>query len=225
MNIRERLLGRYLVADNPLRTERLFELFLLLVAVALVVQFTLSIVLVFRTPSIPSVAPAIDAITPVIGKAPGIPLAEQSLEIESRPLFWASRRPVTEVQQASGSGPGREKPKQTGTKAKYLKGMKLVGVFAQEREGVALIVRGDKRFRLTVGAEFEGWELASIDSSGAEFRSGAEVQRLEIQRTNLPVGSDGAETVTPLPDVDPKEAAKARAEREKANNTLTFGGG
>jgi hypothetical protein len=223
------LVSRYRASEDPMKTERRVELALVAMVCILLLQIVFGLSGMGRVVEIVPIAPAADALAPEQGLSPVIPSLEQSTEMEKRPLFWASRRPVddqvsskTVVEEAAR----KDKP----TSAKPLKGVQLLAVFAQGDEGVVILLAEGKRHRLSVGEEIQGWAVHSIDADGVEVRRGASVKRLELVHRDIPgpsvaegVGSAAATAPRSKAEID--AAAKQRAIREKADNTLSFGGG
>ena len=222
------LVNRYRVSENPLKTERRVELALVIVACVLLLQVIYGILGAGRVAEIAPVAPAPDAIAPVAGESPVIPSLEQSSAIEQRPLFWATRRPVSET----GSNVTKKKVvpvKPAAKQAKELKNVQLVAVFAQGDQGMAIVIVKGKRHRLSVGDEIEDWTVESVDANSVSIRNGADVQQLGLKRQGiagqLAAGGSGIETgIEPEVELDPQSAAEAKA-RQEADNSLSFGGG
>lgn len=223
-----KLLSRYRVTGDPLKTERRVELALVVLASVLLLQLAYGLSGVGQQVKIVPVEPAADALAPEQGLSPVIPSLEQSTEMEKRPLFWASRRPV--AAQANSAAAVEEAAEDKPARAGALKGVQLVAVFAQGDQGVVILLAEGQRHRLSVGEKIRGWTVDAIDAGGVDVRRGAEVQRLKLVHRDIPGPSvaEGVGTAAvpgPEPAADSEAAKKARAERDKADNTLSFGGG
>ncbi len=224
----DKLIQRYRATENPLKAERRLELLLVALVCALLLMVLLGVLGSGRSAGVAAIAPAADALAPVAAASPEIPSLEQSAEMEGRPLFWASRRPVNVA--AVKPKPVQEKvaPKPASS-AKRLKKVQLLAVLSQGDESVAIFLAEGKRYRLKVGEEVQGWTLESVDAFGMSLRSGAEIQRVELERRQVagnPLPVQPAATVAPEDEtLSEEEAAAQRARREEADNTLSFGGG
>lgn len=221
---------RYRVSDDPLRTERRVELILLIMICILVLQIVYSAWAVGRSPAIIPIAPAPDALVPAQGLAVNIPTMEQSEEIESRPLFWAGRRPVKSALKEQRVKQSRNQVSST-QKPGSLKNVQLVGVVAQGDSGIVILLEGGKKKRLSKGDEIQNWKVVSIDDGGAKLRNGPDVQRLDLaERTIGSKAKINEMNQSSVGDAvkgtrDTKAEAEAKAEKEAADNTLSFGGG
>ena len=66
--------------------------------------------------------------------------------------------------------------------------MIATGVFKSgDTSGVFLKAEGGERARVQVGDEHEGWVLASVDASGADFTAGARRARVALELNLNPV--------------------------------------
>lgn len=106
---------------------------------------------------------------------------EQATEVNiiSRPLFWAERRPVTDDQQLVAADP--EAPRKD-----ELDQVKLVGVyFAGDSSGVIYEYKGE-RLRLRLKDELFGWELNMLSYDSAVFTQGDDGQKtLQLEHANV----------------------------------------
>jgi hypothetical protein len=99
-----------------------------------------------------------------------------SEEIRSRPLFWASRRPL--VSEATVAG---EVVEEKSAAKSELDKVQLVGIFgAGDSAGIITLVKGKKR-RILVGEDIDGWTLDSVEPGLAVFRDKGRSQKLMLK--------------------------------------------
>lgn len=167
--------SRYRVSGDPLRTLRRIELVAVLLGLLLCLQLALG-ALGLATLSAPDpVTPAPDSlrVPPVL--SPVSVAASERNEIINRPLFWSSRRPVEAV--ATVVEPE--------AKAGELKGVKLVGLFGSgERAGIIALVK-DKKRRILLGDEIEGWTLKSVTPFELVVANGERTETLALERGKI----------------------------------------
>ena len=198
------LLDRYRGNAEPLRTERRFELLLVLAILLLCLQLIYSGLRLLLLSGPGAVAPSPDSL--VVGDIlqRRAVSAEQSEEIQSRPLFWVSRRPT---EQRGGTG-NTDEPE---GKAADIKGVKLLGIFGSgESAGVIALVNEQKR-RILQGEELEGWTVESVEPNRVVLISGERRTELVLLKGKV---------VTPV-DAPPADAAgngKAASGKIKADN-------
>ena len=164
--------SRYRVSDDPLRTLRRIELLALLLGVILCLQIAVGALRLATSDGPAAVAPAADSLQVPTVLSPALVEAEERNEINARPLFWSSRRPVEEVAML-------EEPV---NKPGELKGVKLVGLFGSgEQAGIIALVKGKKQ-RILLGDAVEGWTLKSITQSELVVANGSQTKTLALQR-------------------------------------------
>jgi len=167
-------LERYRVVTNPLQTERRVELAAVLLAMVLCLQLLYSGARLALLAPPEAVAPAADALTVrEIRSLSGLS-SQQSDAIRARPLFWESRRPIATQVVKADAGAAKEK-------AGKMKDIKLLGVFGGG-DTVGIIVRvKDKKRRVLVGEEIDGWTLQSADANEVVFTGGGRTQTLRLK--------------------------------------------
>ncbi len=169
------LRGRYSVATNPLRTERKIELIALVLGLVLCFQLLYSGVRYARAPLFDAVAPAEDALTVKRIHPLARVTTAQSDQIRSRPLFWESRRPVEQVVVTG-------KDKVSPDRGAKLKDVTLKGVFGDDETAGIIVKVKDKKRRILLGEEIDGWTLASVKPNEAVFSAGGRTKRLLLRR-------------------------------------------
>ncbi|MEM6579960.1 MAG: hypothetical protein AAF699_01735 [Pseudomonadota bacterium] len=172
MSVFTRIVQRYQVAEDPLRTLRRLELVALVIFLLLCMQVVYSAIRLTSTTGPESISPAADSMQIPTVLGPRLLEMESRIAVLERPLFWRGRRPVdvTEV------------PVESEKSAGQLQGVKLVGVFGSgDRAGVIVMVKDDER-RLLVGEQLDGWELADIDQNGIHFVEGGRRETLQLER-------------------------------------------
>ena len=219
---------RYLVTENPQKTERRVEL----AALVLLVLFVLGSVL-------GGIRLAADA-----GPAPVLPandsLATQDLSLQEpltdidvtrileRPLFWQGRRPLAPPAPVTASKPKSRAPAK-------LEGITLQGAYGTG-ESLGLIATVDGALqRIVVGQSVKGWQFTGYEAGAATFSSGGRRATLDLELTtpnvsvvaiSEPVGEPSALDAGPGTDAEaqsqpsPEQLQRLRQEA----NSLTFGG-
>ncbi len=167
--------NRYRVTEDPLRTLRRIELFALVLGLLLCLQLALGALRLVAMTGPAPVAPAADSleVPPVL--SPAEVAAEARNEINARPLFWSSRRPVEAVVVLA----------EPENKPGELKNVKLVGLFGSgEQAGIIALVKGKKQ-RILLGDAVEGWTLKSITQSELVVANGSQTKTLALQRGKI----------------------------------------
>ena len=104
-----------------------------------------------------------------------------TVDFVDRPLFRPDRRQPPDLMTTSTkaqSDAARESTEQ----AETLEGVSATGVFASgDISGVFLKTEGGERSRIQVGESYEGWVLASVDATGANFTSGGRRARVALE--------------------------------------------
>lgn len=207
---------RYSVATNPLRTERKIELCALLLGLVLCFQLLYSGVRYAQAPVFDAVAPAEDALT----VKQVHPLARvstvQSEQIRARPLFWESRRPVEPVIETAKVRPPHAK------KSK-LKDVTLLGVFSGEGAAGIIVRVKDKRRRILLGEEINGWTLESVEPNEIVFSAGGKTKKLQLKARNDFGDMPPVAGVAGRPARPGSPAAKKSA-KESSEESLSLGG-
>jgi hypothetical protein len=158
---------RYRDNQEPERSLRYAELFSLVLLLLVALQLLWLGGSALGTPSVMPVEPARDSLRVVSPVSSGAVSAAQSQLLQSRPLFWASRRPLVSVV---------EEPKQVAeasqtAPANRLKGLNLLGALGAGEQGAAIVSYKGKVMRVAVGDDIDGWTLRSVAIGEAEFVS------------------------------------------------------
>lgn len=128
-----------------------------------------------------------------------------TVDFVDRPLFRPDRRPPPEVVPAANN-PSDDLVPVDNQLAESLRGVIATGVFASEDiSGVFLATDSGERSRVQVGDGYEGWVLASVDETGANFVAGARRARVDLRLNLNPVLL--AEPVAPVAEVESSDAA------------------
>lgn len=167
MNIGSLLPSRYRLSHEPLRSERRIELMLVVLALLVLLQLLWWGVGVLREVPMTPVAPARDSLQVVEATGTGSISASQSLQLQSRPLFWGARRPTApfEINAVDNEETAE------GTPAKRLQNFRLTGLYGAGANGGAIVTYKGERTRLGVGDGIDGWTLLSVDADEAVFAS------------------------------------------------------
>jgi len=197
---------RYRVSDDPLRTLRRIELFALLLGAILCLQVALGALRLATSDGPAAVAPAADSLQVPTVLSPALVAAEERNEINARPLFWNSRRPVEVVAmlEESVDKPGK------------LKDVKLVGLFGSgEQAGIIALVKGKKR-RILLGDAVEGWTLKSITQSELVVANGSQTKTLALQRGRVKAAPASKRKAAPRAgQVKPYPTGTAQGDRQE----------
>ncbi len=176
------LRARYRVTEDPLRTVRRIELAALLLGLLLCLQLVYGGFSLATLAPPAAVEPAADSLQVPAVRGPVVLAAGDRNEIITRPLFWSSRRPVSEVATlADARGKSGE-----------LKDVKLVGVFGSGKQAGVIALVKDKKQRILVGESLEGWTLESIQGGETVFSSGARRESLKLERGSVTQSSGNA---------------------------------
>lgn len=168
-----KLTRRYSEQAEPLRTERRFELAVVVLLLLLLLQLAYSGLRLLAPPTPEVILPSDDSIVVAAVAPRAIPSQEQSRELRARPVLWESRRPlkpVAEVARKAPKGPGR------------LKGVELLGVFGGgANAGIIARVNG-KQQRVMRGESIAGWKLDVVEPDKVRLSNGTRKQELTIER-------------------------------------------
>lgn len=123
-----------------------------------------------------------------------------TVDFVDRPLFRPDRRPPPEVVPAANN-PNDDLVPVDNQLAESFRGVIATGVFASGgSSGVFLTADSGERSRVQVGDGYEGWVLASVDETGANFVAGARRARVDLRLNFNPVLL--AEPVSPVAEVE-----------------------
>jgi hypothetical protein len=124
-----------------------------------------------------------------------LPPTEAFQDIEARPLFWASRRPI-----AAADGPAAAPPD-----------LVLLGVVRDEEDAIALIRHGQPPHveRVKEGAALEGWIVSEVALNGVVLVRGGTRAELKPKPAPPAPPSPGA-AKPPAPPAASQQPAPAR---------------
>ncbi|WOJ93430.1 hypothetical protein R0135_16840 [Congregibacter variabilis] len=222
--------NRYQVDANPERSERRLELAVIALLLVVLLQILWWMFGRFSEATVTAVEPAKDSLRVADATVTGAITAPQSLQLQSRPLFWASRRPNAKAAPPQKAAPGNGKP------ARRLEDLKVAGAVGAGDQGKAIIIHKDKLMRLGIGDTVAGWSLQSVSLGEVVFVSAGarDVRRLTplpvIAAQKAPAADSQASTAAAA--ATPKAAASKQASAAKSpppkNNkkeaTLSLGG-
>ena len=110
-----------------------------------------------------------------------------TVDFVDRPLFRPDRRQPPDLVSTTTAAK-TEKVPEDGEAVESLDGVMATGVFASgNTSGVFLKAEGGGRSRIQVGEDYEGWVLASVDATGANFTAGARRARVPLELNFNPV--------------------------------------
>lgn len=250
MSALQSLLSRYTPAADPLRTERRLELLLILAALVVLLQLLWLGLRWAGAVNVEAVLPTADSLTVLEPEGPAPISTEQSLRLQSRPLFWASRAPADGLrlaQAAEGAVPSDGESEYLGEPARRLEKLELTGIFGGGDSGGAIIEYRGNRMRLLVGQELDGWTLQRVEPGSAVFFSAGVIDERTLQtaiaasgdsngdRADSAGGAAGAAAPAERPAVVGRPAARGpaptlrRPEQEEpaeaqAQRSLSVGG-
>ena len=205
------LRDRYSTAQDPLRSERRLELVLVVLLAVVLLQLLWFGFGALVSPGVTPVAPARDSMLVSDAHEPGSITATQSLELQSRPLFWQSRRPsATPVQESNVDTPAGQAP------ARQLQQLAVSGVFGAGSQGGAIVEYKGERMRLRIGDEVDGWALQSVAPGEATFVSAGvrDVRRLLPKPVVAPPSTQAA--TQPAPKSPPTHTPPAKPSEQVA---------
>ncbi|MEM1404586.1 MAG: hypothetical protein AAGG55_14710 [Pseudomonadota bacterium] len=229
------LSARYLQAHEPLRSERRLELVVLVLLAVVVLQLLALGASSVGGAAVTPVLPTSDSMRVEQPVEPGAISASESLQLQSRPVFWASRRATstpsieTEVVEAG-----------EGTPARQLQQLQVTGVFGGGEQGGAIVAYKGNRMRLLIGDEIDGWALLSVAPGEAVFASAGsrDVRRLLPQpvvaaasagnRSASPASARSSQTQATAPANTPRPQNQKKPARPTSSpaqqGTLSLGG-
>ena len=184
MSALSRVGDRYRQAQDPLRAERHLEL-AALVCTALLILLVLffALKLAFLAEPEPYL-PAPASLVVGTAEAGDVVTAQMSNEINARPLFFPSRRPLESVVAPVVVD------KSAGNKNELAK-LKLLGVFGGGESAGVIVLADGKKQRLLIGESVKGWKLQSVDLSEAQFASGGKLETLVLQYSGAKAAGNG----------------------------------
>jgi hypothetical protein len=110
-----------------------------------------------------------------------------TVDFVDRPLFRPDRRQPPDLASNVTTAKPEAAP-EGGEAVESLDGVTATGVFASgDTSGVFLKAEGGERTRIQVGDDYEGWVLASVDATGANFLAGDRRARVELVLNFNPV--------------------------------------
>lgn len=176
--IPEKLRGRYAVQGDPLRSERRLELVAVMLLVLLCLQLIYSGVKLALAVGPAPIAPAADALSMDDLQRAREVVAAQSSEIRNRPLFWRSRRPSEALPEGSELDSEVDSDR---AEVGELKGVRLKGIFGSgDTAGIIALVK-DKKQRILIGEQLNGWTLHSVSPNRVVLVDGGREQELLLK--------------------------------------------
>lgn len=230
MSVIDRVRHRYQGAAEPQRSERRFELILLVLILVVSLQVLWWVFVRMGNVSVAAVAPAEDSMRVIDAQATGAITASESQQLQSRPVFWASRRPDAKAAAPQQATPGNKKP------ARRLEDLQVAGALGAGEQGKAIIIYKDKLMRLGIGDKVAGWSLQSVSlgevvfvSAGArDVRRLAPMPVIAAQKPSAADSQASTETAPATPQAAASKQASAPKSAPKKNNekeaTLSLGG-
>ena len=205
----KKLLTRYQVQQNPLKTERRIELVVLALLALLLVSLVFGGLKLVASSELEPVFPSADSLAvQTLQLGEGL-TDEQAAEILNRPLFWQSRRPLVP--------PPKVIAKPKAKAPKKLEGITLLGVYGAG-DGLGLIATVDGAFtRINKGQSVKGWQFSAYEDGAAVFVNGGRRTRLPLELT-----APSVKVVTASPSAN-KPALEASVEEDEGGG-LSFGG-
>lgn len=220
---------RYRDNEEPERSLRYMELLALALLFLVMLQLLWLGLGALGTPSITAVEPARDSLRVVSPGSTGAVSGVQSQQLRSRPLFWASRRPLVsaaqeaeQVVESSQSAP-----------AVRLQGLSLLGALGAGEQGAAIVSYKGKVLRVAVGDDIDGWTLRSVAIGEAEFVSAdqRDLRRLLPQPVVAarpdarPAGGNASDVNEgPAKSAAPESALENDSNKQQPEATLSLGG-
>ena len=204
MNLLDYLPRRYQATEDPVRTQRRIELGVVVLLLVLCLQLVFGGISLLSMSPPAAIMPSADSIQVPLVKSPESLTAQQRNEILSRPVFWAGRRPVTAVAV-------REDSLANSAADSQLKGIKLVGVFGGGKSAGIIALVKDKKRRILLGEDIDGWTLDSIDAGEVVLVSGGRRERLTLQRAS---DTGDAAVADYKPEAGPSKAGAPAAKKQ-----------
>ncbi|MEM6486181.1 MAG: hypothetical protein AAF662_14500 [Pseudomonadota bacterium] len=171
---------RYRNTAAPQQTERRVELVLVLVLVLILFQCLRVGWTLIQGPQIEAKALAADALAVRRTLESRSITGADSQQIQGRPLFWASRRPLEPVPEVI-----EQSQPEAGQAAPRIEGLTVTGAIGDGENGIAIVEYKGELLRMPVGSDLAGWTLLPIDGARVVFASAA--QRDERRLTPRPV--------------------------------------
>lgn len=213
MNLKARVFQRYWVAENPMRTTRLLEAGVVLLALVLIVWAFLGIVLTRLSDGPSPLLPSEDSLNADELILEGALSDLASKEMLARPLFWEGRRPLDERPLELIL------PKSEPVKPQKLEGVTLHGVFGVGDSLGAIATVNGKTIRVTSNQPIKGWRLESYQNGMAVFVNGDNRQSvpLELVTPSVSVSRQQMESAVGQEESEPmKTPEQQRVEIEQA---------
>lgn len=208
------LTARYRETEEPLRSERRLELFALALLAVVVLQLLALGTSSFGAATVTPVLPTDDSMRVEQPHESGSISASDSLQLQSRPVFWPSRRPSAA---AVVSAPVEDVT--NGTPARQLKQLRVTGVFGGGDQGGAIVAYKGKRMRLLIGDEIDGWSLLSVAPGEAVFASaGARDVRRLLPQPVVAAAPAAAEAAAPPPPAASAQSGGSAANAQQPQN-------
>jgi hypothetical protein len=227
MNAVQRLSARYRTGVEPLRSERRVELLVLALLLVLLLQAALLAWTSMAGGRVEPVLPAADSMRVAVPVSPGSIASTDSAQVQSRPLFWPSRRPVPGESTADPLA-----VQETVQSGRRLQGLSVTGVFGAGADGGVIISYKGRQARLRIGEALDGWILESVAPGEAVFASAGDrdVRRLrprpvagsvdEQASVQEPADDRGGVAAPPRPATTPARTSVARSTAGAASSSV-----
>ncbi|MFT5709812.1 MAG: hypothetical protein ACI8QT_000499 [Halioglobus sp.] len=171
------ILSRYRIASDPLRSERKIELAALVLTMVLMFQVAYGVVSLFLSPQPSPILPSPDSLQIGTLRGAGLVTAQHSNDLRARPVFWSTRRPVSE--EPTVAVVSKPQP----AKKNELDAVKVLGVIGSGNSAVVIaLVKGQKK-RILLGDKVVGWTLESVKLGQAVFTDSGQSQTLTLKKT------------------------------------------
>jgi len=181
-----RIRSRYSERAEPQRTERRLELVFFALILLVILQMAWWMWSRAGDVAVTAVLPTKDSLQVIETSVTGAITAPQSLQLQARPLFWASRRPS-----AGNSIATRVRP-ENGKPSAGLKDLQVAGALGAGDQGQAIVLYKEKLMRLGIGDEVAGWSLQSVSMGEVVFVSGGARDAMRLSPLPIVAGAPAA---------------------------------
>lgn len=177
------ILSRFRGTSDPLRSERKVELVAIVLTILLIVQVIYGVVSLSLNAQPNPILPSPDSLQVGALQGAGHVTAQQSNELRARPVFWPTRRPVSEDPTAAVES------KPQSAKKNELDAVKVMGVIGSGESAVVIALVKGKKKRILLGDKVVGWTLASTRNGEAVFTAYGKSQTLKLKHSQVAIGN------------------------------------